>query len=107
MNNKEKQLKGQLKQDFKELTLIVNEWDPMSLISGGAPDDEYESLTISLLSQLYQEKNSLELGEFIVGELKEEFELDINNLKEEYKGRSLKRIKSICLRVEEWYKNRK
>lgn len=107
MDNKEKQFKEQWKKDFGELTCIVNEWDPMGLIRGGAPDDEFESLTMSLLSKLYQGKNRNELESFIIERLKEEFDLDILNLKEEYKRKSLDKIKSTCMIIEQWFREKR
>jgi len=107
MMDKYKEIKRQSSKDFSELTVIVNKWDPMGLIRGGAPDDEYECLTSLLLSQLYQGKSIDELQEFILNQLKSEFELDIMNLKEEYKIRSLNRVKSVCLQMWDWYENRK
>jgi hypothetical protein len=38
------------KNSFKIIRELVNKWDPCNLISSGAPDDEYDALTIKLQS---------------------------------------------------------
>lgn len=34
---------------FMKVRTIINELDPVSLVSGGAPDDEHDTLTFSIL----------------------------------------------------------
>jgi hypothetical protein len=52
----DKAIKQKYKADFATLTELVNSFDPCGLISGGAPSDEYGSLTQQLLSSVYSKK---------------------------------------------------
>lgn len=73
MNNLNKELKVKYKNDFTELTKLVNSFDPCGLIEGGAPDDEYDSITQQLLSFAYNRRTKDEMRELILHEIEHYF----------------------------------
>ena len=50
----QKEMKRKWLKQYNELELIINEWDPIGLIRGGAPEDEYDCLSTQLLSLITQ-----------------------------------------------------
>lgn len=51
LNRKEQlELKKKWSEQYKELEIIINDWDPMNLIRGGAPQDEYDCIGTQLLN---------------------------------------------------------
>ena len=89
MNDDQKhkiELKNKFKHDFKKMQEFVNEFDPCGLISGGAPEDEYDCLTTQLLSSIYNRKTKIEITELILHEIEFHFGLpDLETLDEPYK----------------------
>ncbi|WP_430401204.1 hypothetical protein [Flavobacterium sp.] len=61
--------KTKSKNDFKNIQNLVNDFDLCGLILGGAPIDEYESLTNILLSSFYNNKPKLETQKIIIDEI--------------------------------------
>lgn len=85
------------KEDFEALTRLVNEWDPIMLIRGGAPPDEYSCLVSKTLSRLYAKGSYDELEQFLVDELEDHFG---------WGGRQTNdRLKYFCIQARVWYRN--
>jgi hypothetical protein len=49
-------LKKQYIYDFEQLRKMMNDWDPMALISLGCPENEYDEYPNRVLSILYRYK---------------------------------------------------
>ena len=58
---------------MRELTSLVNEWDPAALVSAGAPADEYECLIGPLFSRLSQGLPPGALAEWLRAHVTEHF----------------------------------
>jgi hypothetical protein len=84
--NENKIEKLQWQQDFNSLSNLVNEWDPVGLVSDGSPIDEYDCLTNSFLSLLYKQKSEEELITFLSNELKTHFGYEISSENFELQG---------------------
>ena len=81
-----KDLKIKYENDFNKIRLHVNEFDPIGLIKGGAPIDEYDCLTNKILSNLYNKKSREEIKQIIIHEVEDHFGADdLTELKEPYK----------------------
>jgi len=61
----DKRARAQVRTRMRELTSLVNEWDPAALVSAGAPADEYECLVGPLLSRLSQGLSPGALAEWL------------------------------------------
>jgi hypothetical protein len=59
------QLKDKFKKDFELLKKSIIENDPIGLIDGGAPDDEYDSYIPKIISDLEGKNNLEEITEII------------------------------------------
>src|ERR1700730_15638130 len=82
----DKELKQKYKTDFAILTELVNSFDPCGFIEGGAPTDEYVSLTQQILSCIYSKKTLHEMKELILHEIEYHFGTpDLTTLDESYK----------------------
>jgi hypothetical protein len=79
---KKKELNSKYKFDFKQLQELVNSFDPISLIEGGAPDDEYDCLTEHILSYVYKKKTKTEMEDLVRHEIEHHFGLVVE---EKYK----------------------
>ena len=44
--------KKQYKQMFSLVQVVINRWDPYSLLEGGAPEDEFESEIASVVARI-------------------------------------------------------
>lgn len=62
---KNKALMKKFREGFDLLKNIIIENDPVGLIDGGAPHDEYDSYIFSILSFVEKNKNFDNLGEYI------------------------------------------
>jgi hypothetical protein len=60
------QLKTKYKTEFGITSAIVNEFDLCGLITGGAPNDEYDSLTNLILSSITNKRSHNETVEKII-----------------------------------------
>jgi hypothetical protein len=79
-------LDGKSKNDFEKIQEFLNMFDPCGLISLGAPEDEYDCLTIQLLSSIYNRKTKTEIKELILHEIEFHFGTpDLEILEEPYK----------------------
>jgi hypothetical protein len=91
-----KELKTKFKADFDKVQNFVNALDPCGLISGGAPDDEYDCLTSHLLSGLYENKSRQDFKEIILHEIEHHFGTpDISTLTEPYKTEFYKDLEAL------------
>ncbi|MNC27505.1 hypothetical protein D3C76_164020 [compost metagenome] len=89
---------------YPQAEALVNAWDPIGLIGGGAPPDEYDCITVQLLELLDQGKNEAEIYEFIILELYDHFGMGLNSVKEEYLGQYIKKHKDFSSTLTAWYR---
>jgi hypothetical protein len=68
-----KQLNSKYKTEFGITSAIVNEFDLCGLISGGAPNDEYDSLTDLILGSIANKSSHDETVEKIIQLLEDYF----------------------------------
>lgn len=65
--------KEQSRARWREIRSLVNDWDPIDLITYGAPEDEYECVVGPLISLLEQSSTSEEIASFLECEFAEHF----------------------------------
>ena len=53
------------KRQFSIIKQIVNDVDPIGLISGGAPEDEYESEIVSVISLINDKRDTNKVDQII------------------------------------------
>ena len=63
------------KQKIKEIKKIVDRTDPAGLLAGGAPNDEYDDLTLSIMSVI-NTKNDIDITEKVISILESSFGKD-------------------------------
>jgi hypothetical protein len=69
--------------DFNKVRSLLNEFDPMRLIEGEAPIDEYDFLSKRIFSNLYNKRSIDEIRKTIMFELERHFcPVDLTELKE-------------------------
>ncbi|MDI4645811.1 hypothetical protein [Cohnella hashimotonis] len=102
-NTQVKNLKKQYDALYMQLEPIVNEWDPIGLINGGAPKDEYDCITVQLISLLQQGRDQKDIFEFIIHELDDHFGMGIETIKGDYKERFIKKHRDFSIRLVKWY----
>lgn len=91
--------------EYIELEKIVNEWDPIGLIYCGAPDDEYDCLSMQILFWLHEGKTVEQIQEFIIEELNEHFGYGVKNIrKKEDQDVFLKKCNSASVKIVDWFK---
>lgn len=99
-NQHKSNLKHKFKQDFYIIQGFVNEFDPCGLIRSGAPIDEYNCLTMQLLSAVYSEKIRIEIKDLILHEIKYHFGMpDIETLAEPHKTEFYNGIEKLIDRL--------
>ena len=104
LNRKEQlELKKKWSEQYKELEIIINDWDPMNLIRGGAPQDEYDCIGTQLLNLLHNGLKKDEVKEFIYRELDEHFDLKLEDIKLEYQQRFIDSVNKFCDDIFKWY----
>lgn len=91
--------------EFLELREIVNEFDPLGLIRGGAPENEHDNLTQKLIQCLY--KHKLESVTDLLIDCYEEYGSNGRDIKEEFKDRFKSKIEATYRQIEAWYLNKK
>lgn len=106
-NTKVKKLKVKYKDLYPQVELIVNQWDPIGLIDGGAPKDEYDCISVQLIDLLIQGKNSKEICEFIIHELDDHFGMGINSIADEFKDKFIQRQIEFSELITNWYLHNK
>ncbi|WP_422657524.1 phosphotransferase [Paenibacillus sp. EC2-1] len=102
--NEIKRLKMKYVDIFDQVQELVNEWDPVGLIGGGAPDDEYDCITIQLIDLLKQGANQAEIFEYIIHELDDHFGMGIKAIDNEYKESFIYKQTEFSNLLFEWYK---
>lgn len=63
------------KKDFKQINKIVLKHDPIGLVDGGAPDDEYDDRVMQIVSALQRINDSGALANEILKIFGKEFDL--------------------------------
>ncbi|EGO63401.1 hypothetical protein [Acetonema longum] len=101
----QKEIKKRLNNQYQQLEKLVNEWDPIGLIRGGAPKDEYDCLTAQLLALLHEGKNAEELMKFIITELDEHFGYGLSNIREDCHDKFLKKCSDVSVKIVDWWGN--
>ena len=56
-----------------QLLTLINGWDPVGLIAGGAPRTAYEVLVDELLAMLSGYASKEDIAEFLDGKIREQF----------------------------------
>jgi len=72
---KRKDLRDKFKSEFSIIQNAVNLFDPYGLIKGGAPIDEYDSLTYLILSGLNKNLSKDALIDSLLSKLGKDFDL--------------------------------
>ncbi|MFD0675256.1 hypothetical protein [Cohnella sp. GCM10027633] len=106
-NTKVKKLKEKYKDLYPNVEILVNQWDPIGLIDGGAPKDEYDCISVQLIEFLIQGKKNNEIYEFIVHELDDHFGMGIDSIAEEYKEKFIQRHTKFSEQITNWYEQYK
>lgn len=101
---RQKEIKQKWSRQYEELEKIVNKWDPVGLISGGAPEDEYDCLSTQILFLLHKGKDTVEIQEFILEELDEHFGYGLKNIRKEYHETFIKGCNEASLEIADWFK---
>ena len=100
-----KDLTIKYKKDFNKIRLYVNVFDPIGLIKGGAPVDEYDCLTNKILSSIYNKKSREEIKQIIIHEIEDHFGDDnLIGLKEPYKTKFNKALELLLDNSERVFK---
>lgn len=102
-NTEVKELKKKYGDIYKQFEKRINEWDPIGLISGGAPKDEYDCITVQLITLLKNGKTEVEIYNFIIRELDDHFEMGIDSISEEYKEKFVNKHTRFSKSITEWY----
>ncbi|TDF93829.1 hypothetical protein [Paenibacillus piri] len=97
--NYKKQISKQYESHFLELRVIVNSFDPLGLVAGGAPENEHDNITQKLISLLYDDR--LDEVKSLLKDCYEEYGF---NTKEEINEKFKNKIESTYKQVEDWYK---
>ncbi|RNB85239.1 hypothetical protein EDM59_12575 [Brevibacillus nitrificans] len=58
-------MKKRYSQDLKHIRMLMNDWDPMGFIEMGAPEDEYDSYSIKVVSLLHSSTGNSELKGYL------------------------------------------
>lgn len=102
-HKKIQKLKEKYKDLYPQVESLVNEWDPVGLIEGGAPKDEYDCISVQLIELLVQGKSSDEIYEFVMRELEDHFELGIKSIGEEFKEKFIQKQINFSEEISAWY----
>jgi len=90
---------------FLELREIVNRFDPVNLVEGGAPDDEHDRLTTEILMLLSQESMD-EIRDLLIN-CEIWYGYDPNDIKEEYRERFNSKIDRTHKEILNWHTKNK
>jgi hypothetical protein len=100
-------LKKQYKIDFEQLRKMINDWDPLALISLGCPEDEYDEYTNRVLSILYRYKGNPNEGRDKLNDYLKLFEEVIKEMEMSSNGEfSTIEVKEFTERITNWFKKR-
>jgi hypothetical protein len=96
--NNKKQISKQYEMHFLELRVIVNSFDPLGLVTGGAPENEHDNITQKLVSLLYNNR----IGEVrnLLNDCYKEYGF---STKEENNEEFNNKIEKTYKQIEEWY----
>jgi hypothetical protein len=89
---------------YNEIEILVNEWDPIGFIAGGAPSDEYDCISVHLILLLKANKSTQEIYEFIVNELDNHFGMGIKSIKPEYLDNFINKHSKFSEKLKIWFK---
>ncbi|WP_366345991.1 hypothetical protein [Paenibacillus amylolyticus] len=90
---------------FLELRDIVNRFDPVDLVEGGAPDDEHDRLTTEILILLFQDSMD-EIRDILIN-CQIWYGYDPNDIKEEYRERFNRKIDRTQKEILNWHTKNK
>ena len=100
-------LKKQYANDFEQLQKMMNEWDPMALISLGCPEDEYDKYTNRVLSILYRYKAMPNECQDKLNDYLKLFDEDIKEMAMGSNGKFFTmNVKEFTGRILNWFKYR-
>ena len=102
-NTQIKMLKKKFNKLYTQLLPIINTWDPIGLVGGGAPDDEYDCITVQLITLLEQGKSQNDIYEFIIHELDDHFSMGIDSIANDYRKQFIKKHKEFSSDLIDWY----
>lgn len=102
-NTQIKTLKKKFNKLYTQLLPIINTWDPIGLVGSGAPDDEYDCITVQLIVLLEQGKSQNEIYEFIIHELDDHFSMGIDSISNDYREQFIKKHKEFSSDLIDWY----
>ena len=83
--------KQELRTRWRELRSLVNDWDPIGLISAGAPPDEYECVVGPLLRMLEESAPQKEIASYLSNEFADHFGVPVADTQE------------FAIRATQWY----
>ena len=69
----------QIRDRWSELRKLINEWDPLGVISFGAPADEYDCMSGPLLRRLEEHATVEDIAEYLTAELRDHFGVTISD----------------------------
>jgi len=80
-----KRSKGKYENTFEEVKKIINEWDPLDLLTLDCPDDEYESeiqriVSATILNGNHADKLAEKINEILYKAFEEDFKRTNNCL---------------------------
>ncbi|MCY9691326.1 hypothetical protein [Paenibacillus alginolyticus] len=99
-----RKLSEEYTKDFLELRIIVNKFDPLGLIRGGAPENEHDNVTQKLIRCLYDHK--LENVRDLLIDCYDEYGFNGRDIKEEFLNSFNKKIEDTYNLIENWYLNK-
>ncbi|MCY9512621.1 hypothetical protein [Paenibacillus apiarius] len=85
---------------FRRLKAIVDEWDPLGLLALGAPDDEYDCLTIHMVELYESQLDMLEMAERLEQCMEDHFGIGPSMMGLERSQVWREGIDSFCKRLE-------
>ena len=98
----DKRIKAKFNRDFTRVRSLVNAFDPIGLIKGGSPIDEYDFLTNKILSKKYSKLSRNEIRKVIINEIEKQFGVGyISDLKKPYTTKFNKAIDTLLDGVDE------
>jgi hypothetical protein len=67
--------KSEVRRRWREMTEMVNAWDPVGLLQGGAPLDEYDCLVGDVMRGLERRDSPKQLATFLAAHIADHFGL--------------------------------
>jgi hypothetical protein len=69
----------QIRDRWSELRKLVNDWDPLGVVSSGAPADEYDCMSGPLLRRLEEHASVEDIAEYLTAELRDHFGVTVSD----------------------------